>query len=205
LLLSRDWSRKIIGTMRKVLIILLVILLIPAFLVTFVVIHELGHTILARLLGDPNSVFYLARIEEHSACLGCNIYDQTKLSWGANLVVSLGGLLATQFVALIALFFLGLRPGKPFRRRIMTVLALGFAFLDVPVQVIQGMLYNLNQESLPTNVDLVDFMLLVQEKVRASQILLKGAILLASILYLVGFVWFYEKTKVLSTPSKDWT
>jgi hypothetical protein len=90
--------------MHKVLQILLIILLIPVFLVVFTVIHELGHTILARLLGDPNSVFYLVKIEADSACLGCNIYDQGKLSWGANLFVSLGGLLATQFVALAALF-----------------------------------------------------------------------------------------------------
>ncbi len=190
---------------KKLSVLLLVTLFIPVYLVSFVVIHELGHTLLARLLGDPNSVFYLAKIEEHSACLGCNIYDQTKLTRGANLVVSLGGLLATQLVALTALFLLGLRPGKQLRRRILTVIAMGFAFLDVPVQVIQGLLYNLNQESFPTNVDLVDFMLLVQDRVGASQFLLKGAILLASILYLAGFVWFYEKAKVLSSPSKDWT
>ena len=46
--------------MRKILKILLIVLIIPIFLVVFAVTHELGHTILARSLGDPNSVFYLA-------------------------------------------------------------------------------------------------------------------------------------------------
>lgn len=181
--------------MRRIAVIFLVILLIPVFLVTFTVIHEMGHTILARVLGDPNSVFYLARIEEHSACLGCNIYDASKLSWGGNLVVSLGGLIATQLAALTALFLLRSRLENRFLRRILTSFALGFAFLDVPVQVIQGLLYNLNQQTFPTNVDLVDFMLLVQEKVGASQLLLKGLLTAAGVIYLWGFVWFYKSNK----------
>ena len=160
--------------MRKVLTVVLIVLLIPVFLIAFTVIHELGHTILARLLGDPGSVFYLAKIEKHSTCLGCNIYDPAKLSWGANLIVSLGGLLATQLVALTALFLLRLRKNNPLSLRILSFVALGFAFLDVPVQAIQGLLYNLNRHSWPTNVDLMDFMLLVQAKIGASQLLLKG-------------------------------
>jgi ketosteroid isomerase-like protein len=181
--------------MRRIAVIILVILLIPVFLVTFTVTHEMGHTILARGLGDPDSVFYLARIEEHSACLGCNIYDASKLSWGGNLIVSLGGLIATQFAALTALFLLGSDQEKRFLRRILASFALGFAFLDVPVQVIQGLLYNLNHQTFPTNVDLVDCMLLVQEKVGASQLLLKGLLTAAGIIYLSGFVWLYKAKK----------
>lgn len=182
--------------MRKLFFIFLVILLIPVYLVAFTVVHELGHTILARLLGDPDSVFYLARIEEHSFCLGCNIYDPSKLSWGGNLIVSLGGLLATQLVALTALLLLRLRHVNRLLRQTLSSIALGFAFLDVPVQVIQGLLYNLNHQTWPTNVDLVDFMLLVQGRIGASQLLLKGLMLIAAILYMSGFVWSYRQNKV---------
>jgi hypothetical protein len=178
--------------MRRILNIILYILLIPVFLITFTVIHELGHTILARLLGDPDSVFYLARIEEHSACLGCNIYDPSKLSWGANLIVSLGGLFASQLAALTALFLLRFRFENRFLRQILATIALGFAFLDVPVQVIQGLIYNLNQQTFATNVDLVDAMLLIQEKLGASQLVLKGLLIILAMLYLFGFVFLYR-------------
>lgn len=181
--------------MRKLFIILLVILLIPVYLVAFTVVHELGHTILARLLGDPDSVFYLARIEGQSYCLGCNIYDPSKLSWGGNLIASLGGLLATQLVALTALYLLRLRHASHLLLRGLSIIALGFAFLDVPVQVIQGLLYNLDHQTWPTNVDLVDFMLLVQGRIGASQLLLKALLLVAAVLYLSGIVWFYKRNK----------
>lgn len=188
--------------MRKVLNVILIILLIPVFLVTFTVIHELGHTILARLLGDPNSVFYLAKIEENSACLGCNIYDPDKLSWGGNLVVSLGGLLATQLVALSALFIVQSRPTNRLWHRILSTIAVGFAFLDVPVQVIQGLLYDLDRHSWPTNVDLMDFMLLLQAMLGVSQGLFKGLLATTAIIYLSSFIWAYRRNR---KPNKNGT
>jgi hypothetical protein len=36
--------------------------LLPLYLVVFAVVHELGHTAPARLLGDPEATFYLVRI-----------------------------------------------------------------------------------------------------------------------------------------------
>ena len=179
--------------MRKALQILLIILLIPVFLVAFTIVHELGHTILARLLGDPNSVFYLVRIEADSGCLGCNIYDQSKLSWSDNLVVSLGGLFATQLVAILCLYLLRLRHSQLFWQRLFSAIALSFAFLDVPVQVIQGLLYNLNHHTWPTKVDLMDFMLLLQARIGVSQLLLKGFLLIVAALYLTAFAWVYRQ------------
>ena len=179
--------------MRKLVRILLSLVLVPAILIAFVVVHELGHTVLSRVLGDPHSTFYLVKIEKHSACLGCNIYDQTKLSWSANLVVSLAGLMATQVVALAALWMLGLRRVGGFLRRLLAGIALGFAFLDVMVQVTQGLLYDMSRHTWPTNVDLLDFMLLLQSKTAVSQSVLKGLLFAGSVAYLSGFVWLYRR------------
>ncbi len=159
----------------------------------FTVVHELGHSILARLLGDPNSVFYLVRIQAHSGCFGCNIYDQSKLSWSGNLIVSLGGLFATQLVAIFCLFLLRLRHIQSFWQRLFSTIALGFACLDVPVQVIQGLLYNLDHHKWPTEVDLMDFMLLLQMRIGAGQLLLKGFVFIVAALYLTTFVWVYRQ------------
>ena len=70
--------------MRKILTMLVIVLLILIFIILFVVVHEVGYTVFARLLGDPESVFYLYKFEQYSTCLGCNIYDVSKLSWGGN-------------------------------------------------------------------------------------------------------------------------
>jgi hypothetical protein len=188
--------------MREVLNILFIILLVPVLLIVFTIVHELGHTILARLLGDPNSTFYLVKVVADHTCFGYNIYDPTKLSWAANLLVSLGGLLATQLVALIALLLLRLPHKNRLSVHVLSIIAFGFTLLDIPVQVIQGLLYNLNHHIWPTNVDLMDFMLLLQEKTGTSQILLKGLLLAATAIYLVGFVWLYRKNKAVGEKIK---
>jgi hypothetical protein len=181
--------------MSKRIQIVLIILLIPALLVGFTVVHELGHTILARALGDPDSTFYLVKIDEGGTCLGCNIYDHTRISKGGNLLVSLGGLLATQLAALGTLFGYTKAPQGTFVERLSIVIAVGFAFLDVPVQTIQGLVYDLNSQTWPTNVDPVDAMLLISDWSGAGQVTLKIGMLLISIAYLYAFVRVYRSLR----------
>ena len=181
--------------MRKILQIFVISSFIPIFLVAFTVVHEFGHTILARLLGDPNSIFYLVRVESNSACFGCSIYDQSKLSWSANLVVNLGGLIATQLTAILCLSLLRFCNLNHFWQRILSAIALGFAFLDIPVQVVQGLLYDLNHHTWPTSVDLMDVMLLLQEKTSISQFWLKGFVFITAVIYLIVFVRVYRQYK----------
>ncbi len=181
--------------MIKALKVLLIILIIPIYLIIFTVIHELGHTLLARLLGDQNSVFYLVRISRNEMCLGCNIYDPTKLSWGANLVASFGGLMATQAVAITAIFLLRLQSNTRLTRRILGFISMGFVLLDVIVQGLQGLLYNIDDKIFPTNIDLVDVMLLIQSKTGASQILMKAILLAVTILYLSSVISLYWRNR----------
>jgi hypothetical protein len=168
----------------------LIIVLVPLYLLAFTVIHETGHTWLARLFGDPDSTFYLVLIGPggRGMCLGCNITDHTKLSPIGNLVVSLGGLLFTQATALAALVLLRYVPARTLRRRLVAAVALGFAFLDVPVQAVQGLLYNIERHTWPTNVDLMDAMLLISAATGAPQLVLKALLAVTAAVYLY-FVW----------------
>lgn len=168
----------------------LIVLLTPLYLLAFVVVHEIGHTWLARLFGDPNSTFYLAQIgpEGRGLCLGCNITDHTKLPPFGNLVVSLGGLLFTQAAALVALVGLCYVPTQTFPHRLLAAIAMGFAFLDVPVQVVQGLLYDIERHTWPTNVDLMDAMLLISAATGLSQGVLKTTLAIMAVAYLY-FVW----------------
>lgn len=170
----------------------LLILLIALLLFSIMVVHEIGHTALARLLGDPDSVFYLVKADGDFACCGFSVFDTAKLSWSDNLVVSLGGLLATQVIALAALLLLRLQHINAPWRRTLKAIALGFA-LDVPLQVIQASLYDLDRHVWPTNVDLMDFMLLLQERISASQILLKASLFLVAAIYLSMLILAYRR------------
>jgi len=150
--------------------------------------------VLARLLGDPGSIFYLVQIDPggRGACLGCNIYDHTRLSPLGNFIVSLGGLLFTQAVALIALFLRHYMSMRNLPRRLLAAITLGFAFLDVPVQVIQGLLYDLESHTWPTNVDLMDAMLLISGWTGAPQVLLKTILAIGAVAYLYLFWRAYK-------------
>jgi hypothetical protein len=173
----------------------LFVVLVPFYLVAFTVVHELGHTVPARLLGDPDATFYLVQIGPggQSVCLGCAITDDTVLSPAGNLVVALGGLLFTQVAALLALVMLRHTAAHTWRSRLFAAVALGYAFLDVPVQVIQGLLYNLERHTYPTGVDLMDAMLLISGATGAPFLLLKTILALMAVGYLVVFWRIYNR------------
>jgi hypothetical protein len=186
--------------MKQAWLSLLIILLIPVFLFTLIIVHELGHTTTARLLGDPGAVFYLADETEESRCIGCTYYDVSKLSWRANLIVSLAGLFAGQLVAVTALFLLQVHyMGNRWLRLFLSMTALSFAFSDVPWQVLQALTADLGRSQWPTGADLVDFLLLLQMRFDLNPLLLKGFLLLAAGLYLAGFVWLYRRNQVAQT------
>jgi hypothetical protein len=134
-------------------------------------------------------------VDENGRCLGCTTSGPDEVSWAGNVAIRLGGLLATQTVALTALLLLSLRPRRKWVVTTLSVVALTFAFFDILAQVPQGLYYNLDRMKFETSVDLVDFMLLIQMKVDASQYLLKGILLATAILYLSGVVWFYRRTR----------
>ena len=189
--------------MRNVLLAILIILLIPVYLMVYVSIHEIGHTTLARLLGDPYAVYYLIRVEQDSQAIGYTDYDISKLSWAANLVVSAGGIWGTQIVALAALFLLRLRHvSSRLLQRILSIVVFTFAF-DVPFQLMQALGYK-GLERWPTGVDLMDVILLLQMRMDANPLLLKGLLALVALLYLSAVIWLYGRSRrdrKLSKPS----
>lgn len=184
--------------MNKLLRSFLIILSIPVLLLIFTVIHETGHTLTARLFGDRNSTFYLVKIDEQGTCLGCNISDHTKLSHLGNLAVSISGLLFTQVSAVLLLLLARKTPGNTFQRRLLLVA--GFIFvMDVPAQVLQGLLYDITSHTFPTGVDLMDFMLLVSQKTGSSQVFLKLVLALLAGVYLYAI---YRLSKPLSRATQ---
>jgi hypothetical protein len=93
---------------RRVLVALWVIVCVPVITAAMIIVHEIGHTAVARALGDGRATFVL--YSRH--CIGCNLYDSQRLSPLANVAVSLGGVLFTALATVAALIILGWR-GRP--------------------------------------------------------------------------------------------
>lgn len=181
--------------MRKVLLGILFVVLFPFYSMAFISIHELGHVAVLRSFGDQEAWFYLVKVDQDGRCLGCTTSSEVEMPWTGQVLLSLGGLLATQGVALAALLLLSLRPRRRWMVTTLSILALTFAFFDILAQVPQGLYYNIDRMTYQASVDLVDFMLLLQMKIDAGQSLLKGSILGASVLYLFSFVWLYRRSR----------
>jgi hypothetical protein len=84
---------------RRVLLALLMIVCVAVITLVMIIVHEVGHTVVARVLGDGRATFTLYS----SHCIGCNLYDSQRLSPMANVAVSLGGVLFTGLVTVAAL------------------------------------------------------------------------------------------------------
>jgi len=93
---------------RLVAVVFLVVLCAPVVTLVMVVTHEVGHTVVARLLGDPRATFVLYSRN----CIGCNLYDSARLTPWGNVAVSLGGVLFTALLTVAAVAALAWR-GRP--------------------------------------------------------------------------------------------
>jgi hypothetical protein len=93
---------------RAVFVACLVVLCVPVVTVLMVLTHEVGHTVVARLLGDGRAVFRVYG----PGCIGCNLYDSQRLTPWGNVAVSLGGAWGTMLLTIVAVIVLAWR-GRP--------------------------------------------------------------------------------------------
>jgi hypothetical protein len=165
--------------------------------------HEIGHTLLARLLGDPESTYYFYRVyPEGGFCLGCNVYDEDKLSPLGHILVAAGGVLFTQLVAVTLLVLIRPRVMRPFLRRLTNITIILFA-LDLPFQVIQGLIRNPARHTTLSGVelsgvDMVDFMNVMAGQTGISVFAVKAASVVVTAMYLIWLVQAYRSRPSLA-------
>lgn len=170
-----------------------VAIVISAFLM--VNVHEIGHTVFARLFGDNHATYALYRLQSNGklACVGCNAYDETALSWIGNVVVTVGGVVFSQSLALGVLWY-----GKQKRCwRYCRILVAVSAF-DVVFQVLQGVIANTAKQTGLTRVDIADFVWLVAGRAGISDVVIKVSIVAILLVYLWWLVPAYCRAGVLS-------
>jgi hypothetical protein len=146
--------------MRRIGFVLALMLLAVACLVVMVDVHELAHTAAARLGGDRGAAYYLYRHHPGGDCLGCNVYDERRLGYGANIAVTVAGVLVTQ-VAALGLLVIGARRRAGTWARAAWLVAAGVFFLDLSLQVGQALAADVAHQTRLSRVDLADTLYLV--------------------------------------------
>jgi hypothetical protein len=164
-----------------------VVLFELGFLFVMVNVHEVGHTLFARLLGDDSAHYALYQAQGSSACMGCNLYDSSRLGDVANILVNFGGVASTQLLCWIAILMLAF-PKPAVVRPWMLLSAVAITWSgDVVLQLAQGLAATVpvnmarGPERTYTDYQAVLWFLRDQTGVAASD--LKAVLLLATIGY----------------------
>ncbi len=177
------------------------VLFVLVFVFVMINFHEIGHTVFARLLGDDSAHYVLYQADGRSACMGCNLYDSSRLADIPNVLVNLGGVIFTQLLCWIAIFLLagGERAGLK-RWMLLTAIVITW-FGDVVVQLVQGLTANVPQV-LPRRAEITytDYQAVVwfiRDQTGAAVSDLKTVLLLATIGYsgllLLATRWALER------------
>lgn len=129
------------------------VLFVLVFVFVMVNFHEIGHTVFARLLGDDSAHYVLYQADGRSSCMGCNLYDSSRLADIPNVLVNLGGVIFTQLLCWIAIFLLagGQRAGLK-RWMLLTAIFVTWSG-DIVVQLAQGVGANV-PEVLPRRAEI---------------------------------------------------
>lgn len=137
------------------------------------------------------AIYYLYRRYPGGDCLGCNVYDERRLGYGANLAVTVAGVLVTQIAALGFLAAAARRRAGTGARASFLVLA-GVCFVDLPLQVGQALAADVAHQSRLTGVDLADTLYLIGTRVPLTAAALKAGLLIAALLLVWTAVVLYR-------------
>jgi hypothetical protein len=166
--------------------------LVAAVVLTFLMIniHEIGHTVAARLAGDPHANYSLYRRYPTGQfdCIGCNVYNPRVLSFWGKWWVVVAGVLATQMVAVVSL--VGLRLAR--QRSVVWLWRLWIGILvlgDALWQTVQAVVAPVATQTQLTNVDFADALYLLHIHEGYSVELLKVVLVIMTGLFILGMAF----------------
>ena len=156
-----------------------------AFLFVMANVHEVGHTVFARLLGDDSAHYVLYQARGSGACMGCNLYDSSRMGDLANVLVNLGGVIFTQLLCWAAILLLALRDVF---KQWMLLTVIGITWLgDAILQLVQGLQVNIPEHLArgpeSTYIDYGAVVWFLRDYTGTSASDLKAAMVLATIGY----------------------
>ena len=156
-------------------------------------LHEMGHTLVARLAGDSDAKYFLYRHDPNlGSCIGCNLYDDKRLSYAGNIAVTVAGVMTTQTLALSLLVWGSRKRLHSAKRRVILLTAFVF-MLDMPLQALQALEANVARQQRLTRVDLADTLYLIKDRVPLSSTTLKVALACCVVSYGTVVAWLYDR------------
>lgn len=177
---------------RKAILLVALMLLPITALVIALNLHELGHTIVARLSGDQTAVYFLYHREANGGlCIGCNIYNEQRLTYAGNLAVTVAGVLTTQAIAVCCVLFSRRQTPKSTAKRISLLITAAF-LIDAPWQVFAAITANVSTQHHLTRIDLADTIYLVMSRIPLSSVALKAMLIGCLGLYATFLFWLYR-------------
>jgi len=195
--------------------------LITSFSWLFVlIIHELGHTKTAKLLGDNNAYFKIVEFTNGKlTAIGSNQYDIHAFNWGQIIVISLAGVGFTYMLALVMLFLKNnMAKNKNIKESRLLEFSLNsiifWGMFDLVFQEIQGLVANIAERPIycggTTGIcgnDFADVFWILYEKIASlftrhgisiNPFIIIDLIKLISLTIVAWLVWFiWKKWKAL--------
>lgn len=101
--------------------------------------HEIGHTVVARALGDSSAHYALYNSTATSSCAGCNLYNSAQLSDSANIIVNFAGVLFTQILAWVAILLMASGSARAIPSGMLWIVIVVSWLGDLIFQVAQGL------------------------------------------------------------------
>lgn len=115
------------------------VLFVIAFTFLMINWHEIGHTVVARVLGDSSAHYVLYNSTATSSCAGCNLYNSARLSDSANIIVNFAGVLFTQILAWVAIVLMASRSARVIPSSMLWTVIVVSWLGDLVFQVAQGL------------------------------------------------------------------
>ena len=142
------------------------VLILVALAFIMVNIHEIGHTVTARIGGDRSASYHLYQSYPNGQidCLGCNTYNPAHLRYWGKFWNAIGGVMATQCAAILALLVARYVAKRRVTRQILGLFMIICIVGDALDQMIQALFAPIGAQSGLTNVDFADALYLLHSR-----------------------------------------
>ena len=159
-------------------------------------IHEIGHTFVARYLGDAHAYYKLVEFSDgRVTAVGKNVYNLYIFDDLQIILISLAGVLASQLLAVFLMIAIKI---KKIKNTIFTKYLIFAGGFDLVFQELQGMFTPLQHRGLmcPRGVcgnDFADVFWLIAQKLKLNSTLGILAIKLLSLLVIIMWLYLFYK------------
>ncbi|MCP3974647.1 MAG: hypothetical protein GY926_27325 [bacterium] len=152
-------------------------------------IHEIGHVVVARVMGDSSATYHLYENSLDQRSIGHTSINDAALTADDLIAVYAAGVATTQILAVIAGALLRRLDGSNSKARPILISLIAACLLDAFFQALQGFRTSIPPSRFPTGVDAVDFAHLIETRIGVDSTLTTWCMLLLSLGWIALYLW----------------